>query len=67
MSCAVSDALILLSFVIGLVGLLTLVEPFHTAPGAFHTRLEFHVKGCDMELVFTGIGPFLARFFQANG
>jgi hypothetical protein len=38
-------------------------DPFHTAPGAFHTKLEFHVNGCEMEMVFTGSAPILAMVF----
>jgi hypothetical protein len=39
-------------------------DPFHTAPGAFHTKLEFHVNGCGMEMVFTGSAPILAMVFS---
>jgi hypothetical protein len=38
-------------------------DPFHTAPGAFHTKLEFHVNGCGMEMGFTGTAPILAMVF----
>jgi hypothetical protein len=38
-------------------------DPFHTAPGAFHTKLEFHVNGCGMEMGFTGNAPVLAMVF----
>jgi hypothetical protein len=45
---------------------LVFADPFHTAPGAFHTKLEFHVNGCGMELVFTGSAPILAMVFFAG-
>jgi hypothetical protein len=41
-------------------------DPFHTAPGAFHTKLEFHVNGCGMEMVFTGNDPILAMVIFAE-
>jgi hypothetical protein len=41
-------------------------DPFHTAPCAFHTKLEFHVNGCGMEMVFNGSAPVLAMVFFAG-
>jgi hypothetical protein len=61
MSCAEIDALILLSLV--MMWLDEATDPFHTAPGAFHTKLEFHVNGCGMEMGFTGSPPILAMVF----
>lgn len=66
MSCAGMDALILLSLV--MMWLDEATDPFHTAPGAFHTKLEFHVNGCGMEMCFSGNAPFLAMvFFGEDG
>jgi len=31
-----------------------------TAPGALHTKLEFHLNGCGKEMGFTGNVPVLA-------
>ena len=64
MSCAGIDALILLSLV--MMWLDEATDPFHTAPGAFHTKLEFHVNGCGMEMGFTGNAPGLAMVFFAE-
>ena len=61
MSCSEMDALILLSLV--MVWLDEATFPFHTAPGAFHTRLEFHVNGCGMEMACSGSRHILAIFF----
>ena len=41
-------------------------DQFHTAPGAFHTRLLDHVNGCGMEMGFTGSPLSLAMVFFAE-
>lgn len=61
MSCAEMAALILLSLV--MVWLDEATKPFHTAPGPFQTKVEFHVNGCGMERDSAGNALGLAMLF----
>jgi len=40
---------------------LELAVPFHSAPGVFHAKLEFHVNGTGMVQDFGKLGWFVAR------